>query len=141
MTHSTPPLSCRLTSCLDQIAGLALAVQEWGEQQGIPSRTIDHINLMLDEIITNIVTHGYDNAPNEHIDVMLRHNKNVVSMTITDWAKAFDITQVAPPNLTTNLDERKPGGVGIHIVRQLASKTTYERRGNMNILRLQKHFD
>jgi serine/threonine-protein kinase RsbW len=55
-----------------------------------------------------------------------------VAIEIVDQAEAFNPLLAPPPDTSSPLDERKPGGLGIALVRQLMDDTRYERRNDRN---------
>jgi serine/threonine-protein kinase RsbW len=62
-----------------------------------------------------------------------------VTMQIKDDGKPFNPLEIKSANLERQLDEREPGGMGIHIVRKLMDKILYKREGGNNVLQLTKY--
>jgi anti-sigma regulatory factor (Ser/Thr protein kinase) len=58
----------------------------------------------------------------------------VLSLEVTDRGAAFDPLQAAAPDTSAGLDDRRPGGLGIMLVRTLMDAVRYERRGAHNHL-------
>jgi serine/threonine-protein kinase RsbW len=59
-----------------------------------------------------------------------------VEAIVEDDGKPFDPLAAPAPDLTGK--DRKPGGVGLHFVRNLMDEVTYTRRDGTNHLRLMK---
>ena len=57
-----------------------------------------------------------------------------------DSGRAFNPLLVSEPDTTLNLSERKPGGLGVFIVKKLMTDVSYEYRDGHNILRIEKEF-
>ena len=57
---------------------------------------------------------------------------------MSDNGAAFDPLSVPAPDLTTSLDERAVGGLGLHLVRNLMDRVSYSRAGERNQLTLVK---
>jgi len=53
-----------------------------------------------------------------------------------DRGAAFDPLSAPPPDLSTDLAHRKPGGLGIFFTRQMVDDVEYRRDGDRNILTL-----
>jgi anti-sigma regulatory factor (Ser/Thr protein kinase) len=53
-----------------------------------------------------------------------------------DCGRPFDILAAPPPDLTVDLDQREPGGLGVPLIRAMVDEASYKREANRNILRL-----
>lgn len=98
------------------------------------------IQLAVDELFTNIALYAYD----AHVGVMeldIRAEQGLITITITDSGKPFDPLTLPPPDITSDLDERRVGGLGIHLVREVTDTVTYARREGRNILTIKKRIN
>jgi anti-sigma regulatory factor (Ser/Thr protein kinase) len=68
------------------------------------------------------------------VEVKFRLSDDVIEMQFQDGGRPFDPLSAAEPNRTAPLQERAPGGVGIHIVRNLMSEVAYSRVDDKNRL-------
>lgn len=103
----------------------------------LPTKISSEINLLLDELITNIIEHG--DQENEHfIDIALDRNKRMLTIEIKDDGPQFDPTSCKTPDITLPLEKRRCGGLGIHLVRTFSDSCSYKRLKNKNIFTLQK---
>jgi anti-sigma regulatory factor (Ser/Thr protein kinase) len=131
-----------LDSQLSEIAGLAEAMELWGEDEDVPMPTLMQVNLMMDELITNIVMHGYDNQPGKRLEVKAQikkaHGKRKLEVVLTDFAKPFNLLEHSAPNTEAALEDREIGGLGIHFVRKLADRVDYARTELSNIVTIVK---
>ena len=55
-----------------------------------------------------------------------------------DRGRPFDPTRVAAPDLTVPLSAREPGGLGLHLVRQVMPRVEYRRDGDWNRITLER---
>lgn len=90
----------------------------------------------LDEVLANIVTHGYVGAEARPIEVGMAYADGRVELVIEDAARPFNPLEAVPPDLGAPLEERPVGGLGIALVRRLMESVEYERTGGRNRLRL-----
>ena len=122
------------TSDLEIIhATLAKLKERWS----LPRKLITELNLILDELITNIVEHG--NCEEEStIDIRLMRGDSEITLIVEDEGTHFDPTITPVPDISLPLEERKSGGVGIHLVRSFCSSCNYKRIYNKNVLTLKK---
>ena len=57
-------------------------------------------------------------------------------MTVRDWGVPFNPLDQAAPDLAADISSRQVGGLGIYLVKQMASRLTYEYRDGGNVLKL-----
>ena len=124
--------SCRLSCRAEEIAALADAVAEWAHGMGVSARTINYVNLMLDELVANIAMHAYQGRQDGAIEVRADYDGAAVCVTLRDQGPAFDHMLQAPADTALGMDVREPGGLGIHFVRQMANQLSYRRDGGVN---------
>jgi len=89
----------------------------------LPARHRHDIEIVFDEVVTNIVNHG---RPSGSVDAVIRFGKETI-LTFEDEGAAFDPrAQPVPPPARRRSDLRI-GGLGIVIVRELCARVDYER--------------
>ena len=104
-------------------------------------KVIYQLHLTLEEIFVNIVNYAYDEEGGNvdisyHLDI---ENRNV-KITITDKGKEFDPLKVEEPSFEGTAKERKIGGLGIYIVKNLVDDIEYHRFNNQNVLEITKNY-
>ena len=103
----------------------------------LSSRTIMELNLILDELVSNIVEHGNSERESE-IDIKLTKKNMVITLVVTDDGPAFDPTITPSVDIALPLEKRKCGGLGIHLIRKFSDNCAYKRVKNKNVLTLKK---
>ena len=105
---------------------------------GVEADTVFAIRLAVEEAFTNIYKHGYAGGEGPvavHVDVAPRQ----VVATLADEAPAFDPANAPIPDLDSGWSERRTGGLGCHLLRQMMDEVKYARRGERgNVLTLVK---
>lgn len=96
------------------------------------------LNLALEEIVTNIVFYGYDDKLTHEIRVDIFWKDGELTVQVEDDGRAFDPTMHPEPDLNVPVDQRRVGGLGIHLVRKFMDVMEYKRVGEKNILTLKK---
>jgi len=110
---------------------------EFCRQHKLPDEERARLLIILDELFTNVVEYGYENAAAEgHIDVALSLQAGRLTIEFIDDGRPFDPLSKPPPDLDMPTDERPLGGVGIAIVRALVDEIGYRWDGNRNCLTL-----
>ena len=114
-----------------EVRGLAEA---FGAALGADHRAILRIVLVLEELFTNTVTHGYPAGSEGPVWVTLASGCGEIEITYEDVAPAFNPLTDA----STALDQphaheaRPPGGLGLALVRGLSASVGYTRVGDRN---------
>jgi anti-sigma regulatory factor (Ser/Thr protein kinase) len=80
-----------------------------------PSVTADLVQA-VDEAVCNVVLHAYRDARGE-IEVAAALRDGRIEIRILDRGPRFDPTTAAEPDLSVPPERRKPGGMGIHLMR------------------------
>lgn len=126
---------------LSRLADIRALVREVAIEGGAPPVCLDDLVQAVDEAATNIVVHGYGHQGGP-IDVEARVQDERVVIELRDRAPAFDPTEVPEPDLSIPPLQRRPGGMGLHLIRLATDSMTYRpRAGGGNILTLTRSLD
>ncbi len=112
------PSTTRIQAGVDALAGVRAFVREQLATVGADRETVDDLVQAVDELVCNVVEHGYAGRPGE-IEIAFVPTADDVGFRIRDDAPPFDPTTVPEPPLHLPLSERKLGGMGVHLARSL----------------------
>jgi serine/threonine-protein kinase RsbW len=112
------------------ISDLTERVADFLSEAGVDVRAVHHVALVVEEIITNVAEHGGN--PDARASVAIEVRPDRVCGEIGDTGAPFDPRTAAAPDLDASLAERKIGGLGIHLVRELTASLDYRREGQQN---------
>lgn len=129
-------LALSLTPEPASLATVAEALELYCETQNVPPRQSYALSLAFEELLTNVVNHGYAgrDAGGERMTVELRRDGERLHARIEDGGAAFDPTAAPEVDTEQDIDERRIGGLGIHLVRTLVDELAYRRQDGRNIL-------
>jgi sigma-B regulation protein RsbU (phosphoserine phosphatase) len=85
------------------------------------ARTVDFV---LEELFTNVVKYGQKSAALVRIDIARIAGGVEVTIIDTD-AQPFDVTQAPDADIDLPIEKRRPGGLGIHLVRRMVDSIRY----------------
>jgi len=126
---------------LARLSDIRALVREVAIEGGAPPVCLDDLVQAVDEAATNIVVHGYGYQGGP-IDVDARVEDERVVIELRDRAPTFDPTGVPEPDLSIPPLQRRPGGMGLHLIRLATDSMTYRpRAGGGNILTLTRSLD
>lgn len=83
------------------------------------------LRLAVEEVCTNLIVHGYGGMQAGPIEIAAHDGSDRVTLVIRDRSPPFDPTDAPPPDLTSDVEHRKPGGLGWHLVKQLMDEIDY----------------
>ncbi|EKD40519.1 MAG: anti-sigma regulatory factor [uncultured bacterium] len=125
----------KLRADLENLERTRTLVSECASAQHFGAARVSEIELALEEAFANICNYAYAGQPGE-IEVNCFAEDGGMVIELTDSGISFDITIVDDPDITADLSEREPGGLGIFLIRELIDEVVYRREGDKNILRL-----
>jgi serine/threonine-protein kinase RsbW len=94
------------------------------------------VSLALEELVTNTIKYGYDDQDRHEILVSLVWSPPQIVLQLEDDGHPFDPLAAPAPDMNAPLETRSVGGLGLHLVRQMAETFTYRREGGRNRLDL-----
>ena len=124
---------------IHEIARLTAFVEGIAEEKQLDTSLTLSLNLALEEAVTNVICYAYPPGIDGIIDIRATVGDRVLEFTISDNGKPFDPTAAPEADTDAGLAQRKIGGLGIHLVRQIMDRVRYEWRDGKNILNLVKN--
>lgn len=101
------------------------SVEEFLADQGLDERTALRTKLVVEELFTNLVRH--DVGSFERIAVSLERDGDRLIIGLKDFdVDPFDFPEAEPVDVHLPLDQRKVGGLGLHLVRNLVDELKYD---------------
>ena len=124
---------------LGELGLLVEQVNRFCRAAGLDDEAAFELNLVLEELFTNTVRHGGCSGVRHAVWVQLKLLEHGgVAVDYRDCGVPFDPTSAAVPELAGPLSERQPGGLGIHLVRQIMGDLRYQRAGSWNRLTMRR---
>ena len=138
-----PHIRLELLSNPIYLSGARELVGSVSRRLGFDDLQCSKIALAVDEALCNIIRHGYNRAPDKPIWISIWPDERDTSgrplgirLVIEDEAR-----QVDPDTLKgRDLDDIRPGGLGVHIIREVMDEVTFGKRNGKGMrLDLVKH--
>ncbi|MDY0220461.1 MAG: ATP-binding protein [Desulfobacterium sp.] len=131
-------LPIRVKNSLEELGTLFGAVDALGTKIFLSQKKRWEIQLILEEIFTNIVNHGFNDKEEHEIEILITVKNKILTIRFEDDGKPFDPTGVTFPDTRCAVEQRLVGGLGVHFVRHFIDTCTYRRTGGKNIMILEK---
>ncbi len=131
-------LRVNLPARLSELHSLTKMVEDFGDANKLPVAKVFAVNLELDELISNTVIHGtFEDGIDPQIDIHLKVQCDILILTVEDNGAMFNPTMDTEPEISSALEARKVGGLGLHLVKELADRVSYDFVGGKNRLTLE----
>lgn len=127
---------------VEGMARLMAASDAFCQEQSIPSEISGRLQLVLDELLVNVVSHGSGSSQQQPtIRLLLRHlpEDQLLVVEIRDDGIPFNPFALAEPDTDLSIEERELGGLGIFLVRALARTFSYSHEAPWNTVLLEIH--
>lgn len=115
----------RLYADRARLATIRDFVAKVGHELGLDKRVVYDLQLAIDEACTNVVEHGYGGRGGE-IEIGVEAAKDGVGVIVRDWGATFNPQAVPEPDVTAPLEQRRLGGLGLFLMRQVMDDVHFE---------------
>lgn len=134
------PKGCEYETACKDVAVMLKALDAYlSSLSGLGREGVDALRLVCDEIVANVLRHA---APLEDATVYVeaRPEKDRVVLCIRDNGADFDPFAQPQPYVGDDLERRRVGGLGLHLVKQIFPKWNRRREDGWNISEIERRF-
>jgi anti-sigma regulatory factor (Ser/Thr protein kinase) len=119
---------------LDSLEAIAAYVAEVAVAAGLDEESSYRLQLAVDEVVTNIVSHGYAEVGIEGVvELEAVIDKHTLKICIEDTGPIYDPRQYQrPDHLDLPIEQRKVGGLGVYLAMNSVDRFLYEQVGKRN---------
>jgi len=129
----------RLRNDFSELSAVADSTTEFLEANGSGPDIVFAANLAIEELVTNIIKYGYDDANEHEITIHLAKHPDHFAIRICDDGHRFNPFDQPPSDTTLPAAEREIGGLGIHFVRNMLDSCSHEWSEGKNIVTVTKN--
>ena len=141
VTQSPDCCTVNISNKLAEIRNVAGVVDELSSEWKFLPKLSKQLNLAIEEVVSNIIFYAYSDKKEHIIIIEIQNLDKGICIQITDDGAFFNLLESdSDIDFNTSIEERKIGGLGIHILKTLVDEIHYERRGNLNIVKFTKYF-
>lgn len=129
-----------IKNTIEEVQRAIIAFEEFAAAHSIPTNLMLKVNIVLDELLSNIVKYSFPDGKEHVIDITLElFTTGKLTLCLTDEGVPFNPFSAPDPDLSIPLEEREIGGLGILIVKRLMDEYHYKRQANLNITSMIKN--
>ena len=133
-----PALEIRLENSVSELTKLASRLNGFWKGRQYPDSSLPEVQLILEELLVNIISHGFADQNPHTILVRLFEQQGQIVLEIEDDGQGFNPTEKMNPPIDLPIESRAVGGLGIFLVRRLSDSIEYKRTGRKNVVRITK---
>ncbi len=139
----SPPKTLLLPAQFESLDVARQFVAKLAEEYGLGPSAIYAVQMAVDEAVTNIIEHAYGGECQEKIECTCQITGEGLVITLRDCGKPFKPEEIPDPDLTSDLEDRQVGGLGLYFMHQLMDEVDFSfdtspERKHCNILRMVK---
>ena len=128
----------RIKNQVKELEPVARFVEEIGEELGLDMEMQMNLNLVMEEMVSNVIFYAYPRETDATIELMAESDGKELTFVLSDQGRAFDPTLKEDADMNINPAERDLGGMGIFIVKNIMNQVTYQRLEGKNLLTMKK---
>ena len=130
-----PPNTLRIAARIEHLPEAVAFVEENADHFSLNPDKKFASTLALEEAFVNICLHAYPNQDGV-VELTCGLEDGLFIVEISDTGVAFNLLSLPEPDLSSDLMERKIGGLGVYFIRTLSDEVSYRRREGHNVLRM-----
>ena len=128
----------RIKNQVSELEKVAHFIEELGEELGLSMELQMNLNLVMEEMVSNVIFYAYPQGVEEEIELLAKSDGKELTFVLSDKGREFDPTMKDDADPNVNPAERDLGGMGIFIVKNIMNEVTYQRLEGKNLLTMKK---
>jgi serine/threonine-protein kinase RsbW len=101
-------------------------VVEIAKEAGFQDFDLYAVELAVDEACSNIIEHAYGGENKGNIELTCNLTERGLEIVLRDHGKTFNPAIIPEPNFGLDIDELKPGGAGLFLMRKMMDEVTFD---------------
>lgn len=120
--------SLTLPGSLESLSKVRDFVKQASKQAGLDKQSAYRLMLGVDEVVANIVLHGYQEAGlSGDVEVSAHIDDDALSITLIDSAQPYNpLDKPDPIDLDAPIEERQIGGLGVFLAKRGVDRLVYD---------------
>ena len=127
-------LQLKLPAILKNLTQFMESVSNCAREQGFDQKKVTQIELVMEEALVNVINYAYPDKDGDAQVICSLDEENRFVIEITDWGEPFDVLSLDEPDITSDVSDRKVGGLGVFMIRSLMDDVKYRFEEDKNIL-------
>jgi sigma-B regulation protein RsbU (phosphoserine phosphatase) len=133
-----PKMELTVPNQLSENARVKAHFDTFAEHYGIPDPIRLKMHVVIDELLMNIISYAYPDDDRHDIGIKVELSADRLKVSMVDDGIPFNPLGIETPDTELSLEEREIGGLGIHLVRKMMDRVSYQRRIDKNVITVLK---
>jgi serine/threonine-protein kinase RsbW len=136
----TGDLLLHLRNDARELERVAAEIERFGAAHALAPKLVHDLGLALDEVLTNVIWYAFDDDGAHEIRVRICVDGQDVVIEVEDDGRPFDPLALPPAAVDSGipLEQRRVGGLGMHLVRRTMDVLAYRRDVDKNVFTMRK---
>jgi serine/threonine-protein kinase RsbW len=117
------------------VAALQAEVEAFAAAAALSPKAEHLLSLVVEELVTNVVNYGFADRVPGQVSLGLDRVEGALVGELVDDGRPFNPADAPDPDLDASIEDRRVGGLGVHLVMTLTEDFAYERAGARNVVR------
>ncbi|MFH0754014.1 MAG: SpoIIE family protein phosphatase [Candidatus Omnitrophota bacterium] len=127
-----------LPAKLSNLEKMFAFVREASQRQCFSEELCNKIQLACEEALVNVINYAYPGSEGD-LEIITENKETCLEIVIIDAGIPFDPLSLPAPDIRAPMEERRIGGLGVFMIREIMDEVIYRRDGNHNVLKLVKY--
>jgi len=123
---------------LPEIEKVVQSFETFADKQGLEVKIRREMKMVFDEMLNNIISYAFQQNEEHEIEIRISLTTDCLTLVISDDGSPFNPFGLEAPDTDLPLEQRKIGGMGIHLVRKVMDDVLYQRKIEKNVVTLTK---
>ena len=124
----------------ESLEGIFDFLTEYVRDEGIAEEYLPSLHLAVEEVFVNLVRHNTESCHDVAIELSFDNAELTITLRDKD-VQHYDITKHAAVDINQPVEQRRPGGLGVHFVRQIMDEIQYDYTDRTSTIRLVKRLE
>ena len=131
-------IEIKLKNQVGELEHVLQFIEVIGDELGLDMELVMNLKLVMEEMVSNAIFYAYPEGTDGSIELLADGDEKTLLFYLSDHGHEFDPTLIDDPDLDVNPAERRIGGMGIYIVKNIMDSVTYQRLEGRNLIKMAK---
>lgn len=109
-------------------------LNDFFERNKLDMSLLPQMDLALEEAIANVIMYAYPEGQRGTVEIALEMKEGHLQTCVSDAGTPFNPLQQPDAKLSSSIEERPIGGLGIHLIKEIMDEVVYQYKDGKNIL-------